>query len=72
MTRTIKQETASYDAVSSGGGGNRTRVPKHFSAGFYVCSPSTFDGQCLAALPSRSPRAPPTGRLHSRLIGCEV
>ena len=27
----------------NGGGGNRTRVPKHFSTGIYVCSPSTLD-----------------------------
>ena len=24
--------------ASSGGGGNRTRVPRHFHASFYVCS----------------------------------
>ena len=27
-------------SLSIGGGGNRTRVPWHFSSRFYVCSPS--------------------------------
>src|SRR5262249_62009257 len=37
--------------AKSGGGGNRTRVPRHFSVGFYVCSLSTSISQSLATLP---------------------
>ena len=32
-----KRRRASYSSI--GGGGNRTRVPRHFRAGIYVCSP---------------------------------
>src|SRR5579871_6999021 len=39
----------------NGGGGNRTRVPRHIGASFYVCSPSTFGGEGLAVPPPRSP-----------------
>ena len=45
----------------SGGGGNRTRVPRHFSVGFYVCSLSTvgrprscdFAGRVRPAVPDK-------------------
>src|SRR5262249_13151768 len=52
----------------SGGAGNCTRVPWSFSAGFYVCSLSSFYGpkppRCLA----RSP----TSEVPRSLSGCEV
>src|SRR5207244_3893198 len=51
----------------SGGGGNRTRVPWHFSADFYVCSSSMPEGRRLAAPPSRSPGHPPTSRVAATL-----
>ena len=35
--------------AQSGGGGNRTRVPRYFSVRFYVCSLSCFGGRDLAA-----------------------
>jgi hypothetical protein len=39
------------DTVQDGGGGNRTRVPRYFGVGFYVCSRSTVIGRGLAAAP---------------------
>ena len=40
MLGTQKKESRLWvsQAASSGGGGDRTRVPRHFHAGFYVCS----------------------------------
>jgi hypothetical protein len=53
-SRKGRQEPSSSAAFGNGGGGNRTRVPWHFSARFYVCSSSRL-GVLLPAFARADP-----------------
>src|SRR5262249_42446044 len=52
VSRKKRQLRSIATAFCSGGGGNCTRVSRHFSTGFYVCSLSSASGRNLAAPPT--------------------
>lgn len=54
-----KSPAATREALSNGGGENRTRVPKCFGTGIYVCSPPFSRGRDLAASPAAFVRPSP-------------